>query len=385
MQESKEKSQLSIIYWGTLISSLGTFTFPGATVGILTQMNFPLWKIGGVMALSRLGTLTGSFMWGDLSDRFDAKKTVIITEAVAFLISALLMISWSFGEQGFGYFAFFTLLRFVVISIGGPGKNKMVKSLSEKYKKSHFHSAITLNTVTYGPGVLGSLLGFFAIKYFSFYWVLGFDAFTFIVNGALLLLLVSEKSLVSHPSPGIFHKLKVYFSHRRLALFDVLLAVPFMGTNVLMSRLSGGIGYRVPLLLATFGFGAILSAALFRWKPSRISHFFAYFSLFVSFAILRGFRTSFILIAGAVTLRNISYWYLFNLYTGSFQTKEPGQSVAALFAARAFVGTLILGVGEIIIGIIGDYYSLDLDLAIRASLTFLILILSARINYVEAT
>ena len=79
-----------------------------------------------------------------------------------------------------------------------------------------------------------------------------------------------------------------------------------------------------------------------------------------------------------VLLRNISYWYVFNLYTGIFQEREPNQSVASLFAARAFIGTAILGAGEILFGFFGELVSLEWDLGLRAVLTAIILLIVSR-------
>ena len=169
MKKTSSNSQIAWIYWGTMISSLGTFTFPGATVGILTQMQFAIWQIGLLMSLTRAGTILGNFIFGDISDRFDAKKVVLLTEIIAFVLSGLLMFTWSLGAAYFPVFALCVFLRFISISVGGPGRNVLLKVLSDQYNKSHFHSAITLNAVTYGPGVVGSILGFFAIKYFSYY------------------------------------------------------------------------------------------------------------------------------------------------------------------------------------------------------------------------
>ncbi len=376
----KNTNYLSWVYWGTLISSLGTFTFPGATIGIMTLMNFPLWQIGLLMGLTRLGTVIGSFFLGEMADKYNTKKVVIWTEVIAFFLSILLIISWHMGKNHFWIFCGFVFLRFVVISVGGPGRNKLVKILSEEYKKSHFHSAVALNLATYGPVVVGSFLGFIAIKYLTYEWVLAFDALTFIINGYILLALVqyqSDDKKIGSDS-GLFQKLRVYFSHKQLAILDILLAIPFMGTNVLMSRLSGGFGYRVPLLLMTFGLAVFISSPLLKFSRSKVGHVAAYCNLVLAFIILSATHSSFSWVLTGVMLRNISYWYLFNLYTGTFQEREPSRSVASLFAARTFIGTAVLGIGEVIVGSFGELIDIQFDLGIRAILTALILIIVLR-------
>lgn len=383
MKKMSSNSQIAWIYWGTMISSLGTFTFPGATVGILTQMQFAIWQIGLLMSLTRAGTILGNFIFGDISDRFDAKKVVLLTEIIAFVLSGLLMFTWSLGAAYFPVFALCVFLRFITISVGGPGRNVLLKVLSDQYNKSHFHSAITLNAVTYGPGVVGSILGFFAIKYFSYYWVLGFDAITFIINGIIISFFVKSQTSPSRASKSsLFSKFKIYFSHSKLVFFDVLLAIPFMGTNVLMARLSDGIGYRVPVLLATFGLGAVIAPFLLRLRHNNWTHSMGYISIAASFLGILFLRDSFVAVVLWVLLRNVGYWYLFNLYTGHFQAREDTKSLGSLFSARSFIVTSLLGIGEFLAGSFGEIVSLNLDLSIRAVITVTILLLSLRVKSV---
>ena len=381
MEKRANSSQITWIYWGTLISSLGTFTFPGATVGILTQLHYPIWQIGALMGLTRAGTLVGNFIFGDLPDRFDARKVVLATEIIAFILSGLLMLTWSLGEKLFALFAIAVFLRFIAISISGPSRNKLIKVLSDKYNKDHFHSAVTLNAVTFGPGVLGSILGFLAIKYYSYYWVLGFDAITFIINGAITVFFIKSTSTIkSQHIPGLIEKFRIYFSHKKLILFDILLTLPFMGTNVLMARLSQGIGYRVPVLLATFGLGAIAAPNLLKMKRNNLTHSLGYGSLVFAFFGLLFFRDSFPEIIALVFIRNIAYWYLFNLYTGHFQERETTNKLGSLFAARAFLGTAIIGLGEVLSGTFGELISLNTDLTIRGILSMIILLITMKVT-----
>ena len=373
-------NQLSWIYWGTIISSLGTFTFPGATMGILMQQDAPLWKIGFVMGLTRLGTLVGTFFLGDISDRVDAKKVVFTTEILAFLLSCLLILSWKMGDNGFSLFSLAVFFRFVVISVGAPGRNKMIKALTDEYNKNHFHSAVLLNAATYGPGVVGSLLGFFAIKFFSYNWVLIFDAATFILNGAIIYWLIDTNPIIQPNNLKIFQKFQIYFSHRKLFLFDILLTLPFVGTNVLMARISNGVGYRIPLLLSTFGLGAIIAPILLQNKTINKNHSIGHLTVLSSFLGLIAFQQNFLISSLFVALRNVGYWYLFSLYTGLLQTRENIKSIGSLFAARSFILTLLLGLGEFMFGIIGSSISLGTDLWIRASVMICLYLLSLKVQ-----
>lgn len=381
MENKQLKAQINWIYWGTLISSLGTFTFPGATIGILTQLDFPIWKIGLLMGLTRAGSLLGSLLLGDLSDRYDSKVVVLVTELLAIVLSIFLIFSWSLGTNFFYFFALCVFLRFFVISIGSPGRNKLLKVLVEKYNGNHFHSAITLNTVTHGPGVVGAIIGFFAIKYFSYYWVLIFDAITFIINGIILVIFVKQKNdSLSRVREGFLRKFEIYSANKNLMLFDILLCLPFLGTNVLMSRLSEGEGHRVPLLLATFGLGAILSPQILKFGVNRYSNITGYVLIGCSFLGLLLFRNSFYLVLFWVLIRNVGYWYLYNLYTGYFQVRCNSNNLASLFAARTFVITSTLGLGEILFGFIGQHLHLNGDIILRLTITSLIAAMTIRLR-----
>ncbi len=352
-------------------------------MGIFIQQEAPLWKIGFLMGLTRLGTLFGTFFLGDLPDRVDAKKVVLSTEVLAFLLSCLLIFSWKLGENGFWMFSLAVFFRFVVISVGAPGRNKMIKSLTDEYNKNHFHSAVMLNAATYGPGVIGSLLGFFAIKFFSYNWVLIFDAVTFVINGAIIYWLIDSKPTIpTKNNLKIFQKFQVYFSHRVLVLFDILLTLPFMGTNVLMARISNGVGYRIPLLLSTFGLGAIIAPFLLQNRFINKNHSMGHLIIFTSFLGLIFFQQNYFMSFLFVALRNVGYWYLFSLYTGFLQTRESLKSVGSLFAARSFILTLLLGLGEFMFGLIGSSISLGFDLWIRVSMMICLYFLSLKVESV---
>ncbi len=371
---------LTWIYWGTLITSLGSFTFPGATIGVMTQLNYPLWQIGALMAIARFGVIFGSFLLGDLSEKIDSKKVVLWTELFGFIFTALLIFVWKLGSAYYWLFAVLVFLRFFAVSIGGPGRNRMIKVLKDKYNQDHFDSGVVLNVVTHGPGVIGSLIGFAAIKYYSYEWVLVFDGLTFIINGLILLKLVDVQPIQTNTQDktNLITKMSIYFSFRKLSYLDILLALPFMGTNVLMSRLSGGIGYRVPLLLTTFGLAVFISSTLLKISKSNRTHLLAYGALLLSFVFLIFTHSIFYLVVVGVFLRNLSYWYLYNLYTGTYQQKGTVNNISSLFAARTVIGTSIIAIGDILFGSVAGELSLVNDLLIRATLTVIALIFAIK-------
>ena len=98
--------------------------------------------------------------------------------------------------------------------------------------------------------------------------------------------------------------------------------------------------------------------------------------------LIRLFSRIFPLAVFGVFLRNISYLYLFNFYTGTLQERENKKNISALFAARTLVGTTLLGLGEVIFGILGKVISTEQDLWTRASLSLIALIVAIRWRHV---
>lgn len=374
----KKFTKLNWLYFATMVSSIGTYAFPGATIAAMTQLKFPLWQMGALMAISRAGSLVGSGVFGDFADRFSPGRVVFVTEAIATVFSILLAMTWATAQENFWPFSVVVFLRFVAISIASPSRNKVVKVLSVQSGASHFNAGVFLNVVTYGPAFIGSVFGFFAIKYLSYEWVIGFDALTFAAGGLIVYRLVGGanpegRSADSVNKQLLFSKFKVYFGHTKPTQFDVLLTVPFMGTNVLMSKLSHGDGTRVPIFLMTFGLAALISGPLLRFAKSKATHVAAYVAMLLSFVFLRQFNDFYFLTILGLLLRNVAYWYLYNLYTGYYQEIEDTAKVSALFSARAFVSILLLGCGELIFGVIGEALNLELELAIRAAFCLLLI------------
>lgn len=359
---------LSLVYWGTLITSIGSLAFPGATIGVLTQAGYTLFEIGMVVAIMRFGALSGGLVFGDIAERFNAKVVILVAEVLAFLLTVGLIFVWQLGGEFFYLFCFFIFLRTFVIYSSAPGRNKLVKELSDVYKKDHFESGIFLNVVTHGPTVLGALIGFISIKYLNYNWILVFDAVTFLINGYILVFLVSHNSKVNAAvAPyNLFKKIRIYLSHGNIAILDIMLALPFMGTNVLMSKLSFGIGYRVPLLLMTFGLSVFLTIPIVKKYKHSLGQLIGFVVLSLSFLyLIMVFKVAFELVLLGVFIRNICYWYLYNIFTGKLQEGESVENISSLFAARTFIGILIIAIGDLLFGFLGNSMSLQTDLTIR--------------------
>ena len=262
---SREVWWLALI---TLINRAGTMVIPFLSLYLTQSLDFSLWEVGWIMALFGMGSVVGSWLGGELTDRIGYYKVM----AISLLASGISFILLQYITSYVG----FCVGVFVLMAIADMFRPAMFVALSSYSKPENRTRSITLIRLAINLGVsagpaLGGLI-IFALGYGGLFWI---DGLTCFIAGMLLLKILNPKKAkvieqvkVANPAEAYTDKafmiLLAAMTLFGLAFFQLLSTLPIFYKDV-HSLSEAEIG----LLLGLNGFLVfIFEMPLIKWLES---------------------------------------------------------------------------------------------------------------------
>lgn len=350
----KSTSIAPLFYFGTLISSIGSFAFNVALIAFMIRNGFHLGEASLIIALQRFLPVLVNGAWGHLTDSFPPCTTVAIAEGIAALTSVGLILIWSGASTNYGILATLCVVRAIVVAFQVGSRSKITKFLSDETFVSNSRNAIWLNKATQGATLFGGLAGWVIIHYFSFQTAIIFDAVTFLINGLIAFMIPNLDNYAKLSSSiviGWHQKFNDLFKfNQRSATLDILLMIPMMGTVAYMARLAGTDQSWIGTYMAGYGLAVWTSGYLERGITSKISSFPYWIILGSCFLLLGKFHNPGILTLGILFLKDLSFWTIFHRISGHIQMDTPSSRMGSVMSARNCIMTGILTSGEVLVG-----------------------------------
>lgn len=349
-------------FGGTLLSSIGSFAFTTGAMSFMVKAGYPLTYVGYWVGLSRLMGVVSGLLFGDSTDRFPARKFLILTEILALVISIGLLLLWQGGSSTFFGFFVLSLVRAAVLPLQQGARSKISKSIAGQEFAKNLKTAIWLNKATQGATVFSALICLYAIKALTFEWLIIFDGLTFLLSTLLLLALPdfitsSQVSATPVSSISVFSKLKyLYQFNRKAATLDFLLSLVFTGVNLTVVRLAGSQKEMIPLLVAVGGVCLWLAGPIAAHRNFEKFHgaLWLLFGLsWATFGVGSG-HWSFALLLIPFVLQRLSFFALNHRYSGMIQHDTPHEKLGSVVNARLFQSTALLSLGDLAVGVAGS-------------------------------
>lgn len=342
-------------YFGTLVSSIGSFVFNICLVAFMIQAGFGLFDVSLILGLQRLVPMFAAGLLGHYTDLFSPRLTVVITEIGAALATLGILWAWSLGSDGYWFLLAFTLVKTSFISFQAASKVKITKILSDSTYASNSSHAIWFNKATQGATLFAGMIAWPIITNFSFETAIWFDLLTFLVNGAIVFLLpikdTSKEVVTAISSSKIFLKFKDFYKYNpRAALLDLVLAVSMMGTTSFTSRLTGGDQKWMAILIGGYGFSVWFAGYIEKAQIFKSRSLVFWLGLGVSYICLGLVPGEGLLTLGFVICKDTFYWLLLHRISSHIQMDTPEQVMGAVSSARTTQMISVLAVGELLVG-----------------------------------
>lgn len=337
---------------GTLLSSIGSRTFTISSMAFMKLSGYSLLQIGSVVASIRLVDFTTHILFGNVADRLNPRLIIITTEIAGAFLSVMLALAWSKGTNY--YYTFFSLLviRSIVMGIQSPARSKIAKLYSDPSYQSNAQTAIWLNNATHGAMFFAAGFSWFSIKYLNFYWVIGFDFFTFLINGFLLYsVLLPKISGTTRIDGHFFQWFREFYSRNpKIGFYDLLLSIALAGGNIFTIRFTANREELIPIMLSSFGL-AVWTAGYLEKKANISKYHSAIWLIFgTSFIMLSMFSENAFLTFMLFVMNDNCYWLLFHRYSVEIQAATRVENMASVSAARMIQMSAVLASGEFLVG-----------------------------------
>lgn len=364
-----------LFYFGTLISSVGTFAFNLALIAFMLKNGFHLGQASLIIGLQRFVPVVITGIWGHHTDRWSARLTVAVAEAIAAITSVALILIWSDSSTNYFLLAGACVVRSVVVSFQVGSRAKITKLLSDETYANNSRHAIWMNKATQGATLFGGLFAWIIIRYANLETAVIFDAVTFLLNGVIVLLLPNLESADSAPSERVswhqkFHDLFQF--NKRAAILDILLATSMMGTVAYMSRLAGSDQSWAGLFMGSYGLAVWVAGFLERGVTTRVSTIPYWIVLGISFLVLGQLSAPGFLTLAVFFVKDLCFWTIFHRISSHIQIDTPASRMGSVVSARTSIMITILALGEIMVGAWSSTVSINLESSIRALLALVI-------------
>jgi len=187
----------------TLINRAGTMVIPFLSLYLTKSQGFSLEQVGWILTFFGLGSVTGSFLGGKLTDIFGHYKTM----AGSLIGSSVLFVLLQFPQD----FWTFCLGIYLVMSIADIFRPAVFVAISAYSKPQNRTRSLTLIRLAINLGFsVGPALGGLIIAtagYDGLFWV---DGITCLFAGVLLLKLLHPKRAVEEPEEEITNTASAY-------------------------------------------------------------------------------------------------------------------------------------------------------------------------------
>lgn len=372
----KIKTVAPLFYFGTLISSVGSFTFNLSLIAFMLQNEFHLAQASLIIGLQRLVPIIVTGIWGHLTDRLSPRGTVAVAESIAAVTSVILLVIWNGTHTNYSALLVTCVIRAVVVAFQMGSRAKITKLLSDDTYANNSKHAIWFNKATQGATLFGGLIAWIIIRHANLQAAIIFDAVSFLLNGVIVLLIPNLEKASDLPNEQKvswhtkFHEL--FHFNKKAAVLDILLAVSMMGTVAFMARLAREDQSWAALYLASFGLAVWIAGFLERGVTSKIRSFPFWIILGGSFILLGQLPGPGIATLSVFFIKDLAYWIILHRISGHIQMDTPSQVMGSVFSARTSIMIAILAVGEISVGAWSNVIPVSVEALIRGLLAIVV-------------
>lgn len=341
-------------YFGTLISSIGSFTFNICLVAFMVQGGYDLFHVSLILGLQRLVPMLVAGLLGHHTDSLSPKLTVVIAELGAAL--ATFGILWAWGQEREGYWLLlaFSLIKSSIIAFQAASKTKITKLLCDSTYSSNASHAIWFNKATQGATLFAGLCAWPIIQFMNFETAIWFDLATFALNGLIVFFLPipgGETRTAEADQGTIFSKFSDFYKHnRRAAGLDLLLAISMMGTTSFTARLAGDDQQWMAILIGAYGLSVWLAGFIEKSQTLKDHSTPLWIGLGVSYVLLGLFPGMGWVTVGLALSKDTFYWLLLHRISSHIQMDTPQEVMGAVSSARISQMITILATGELLVG-----------------------------------
>lgn len=366
-----------LFYAGVLVSSIGSSAFANALMAFLVLSHFPLAQASLIIGLQRILPTLGIAVFGQWTDRWSPRKTIVGAEIAAALVSVSLLVVWQGSATNILLLGGLCVVRASVVSFQIGSRAKISKSLSGSSFSGNSSHAMWLNKATQGAALFSGALAWVFVSYFSLEAAILFDLATFVVNGVIVFLL--PKSLLpevekdAQPDQGEVwsSKFRDFVRLNPTAfLFDVVLFVSTGGLLSYCARLSGAEPQWMGLFLAAYGLSVWVAGFAERRWTNHLSTLPFWFGIGLSYLILGQFKSSSVWAVGVSFVTHFCFWIIFHRVSAKIQLNTPFEKMGSVASARSVFLVLLSSGAEILVGAWSTVVSHASESALRAALVF---------------
>ncbi|PTX44145.1 putative MFS family arabinose efflux permease [Christiangramia gaetbulicola] len=204
----KEIWLLSLI---TLINRAGTMVIPFLSLYLTKSRGFTLEEVGWILTFFGLGSVTGSWLGGKLTDKIGHYKTMSISLIVSSVLFVLLQFPESFWPICIGIY--------LVMTVADIFRPAVFVAISAYSKPENRTRSVTLIRLAINLGFsAGPAIGGFIIATGGYNWLFWVDGLTCLAAGLLLLKLLHPKRSIPEPE-DIISQAKSAFSDKLYLIF----------------------------------------------------------------------------------------------------------------------------------------------------------------------
>jgi hypothetical protein len=366
-------------YIGTLISSVGSFTFNICLVAFMVKGGYDLFHVSLILGLQRLVPLFVSGLLGHYTDALSAKMTVVFAEIGAAFATFGILWAWDQGASAYWYLVAYTLLKTSIVAFQAGSKAKITKILGDSTYTSSANHAIWFNKATQGGTFFAGIVAFPIILFWSFEAAIWFDLLTFLVSGLIVFLLpISEtKSKTSESlSIGVLTKFTDFYKYNpRAAALDLVLAISMMGTTSFTARLAGNDQKWMAVFIGGYGLAVWLSGFIERSQVLKNRSLTFWMGLGISYALLGFFPERGFLTLSLALAKDTFYWLLLHRISSHIQMDTPESVMGSVSSARITQMVMVLATGELLVGTWSKIVPVAYDGLWRGAFCFLVLLI----------
>ena len=360
----------SIMWVGALFSNIGTWM---ETVALGYYVADTTGKASWSAVVAAAGFVPGAIVGpvgSAMADRLRRRRVLVVTNAIAAVIAALL--AWWVGT-GDATPAGLALLAFVAGSVVMFGFPSFQVSLPDLVPREHLVAAVGLSNAQWNLGrIVGPSLAALAIAVGGIELALWCNAVSFLAV-IVAVLMVRLPHRPGEPRP-VFAALAdgVRFARttpamRRMVV--VMIAVVFVGAPFIAlvpqiaTNVFGGGEASTSILVTCQGIGAVaaavtlgsVTARLGSWRVLVVSSF-----AFCAALVVYGSAPVFAVAAFGLVLVGLTYGFAFTSFAGIAQQVAPDEMRGRVLAVNSFVLGTMYPLGLLVQGVIADATSLRL-------------------------